>query len=116
MALAEIHPETVSDMYLLHTHTYTHTHTFRVYIYIYYININIDIDIDIDRQIVSIFLVFQAVDSINQARFATAFAAFQLLLPGRGALNTNHTQRERERSQYSLQTRVKDTQRHTKWT
>ena len=51
----------------------------------------IDIDIDIDRQIVSIFLVFQAVDSINQARFATAFAAFQLLLPGRGALNTNQS-------------------------
>ena len=82
MALAEIHPETVSDMYRLHTHT--HTHSACIYILI-------DIDIDIDRQIVSIFLVFQAVDSINQARFATAFAAFQLLLPGRGALNTNQS-------------------------
>ena len=82
MALAEIHPERVSDMYRLHTHT--HTHSACIYILI-------DIDIDIDRQIVSIFLVFQAVDSINQARFAMAFAAFQLLLPGRGALNTNQS-------------------------
>ena len=60
--------------------THTHTHTDSCVNMHYYKHMCADVS-----------RVFQAVDSINQARFATAFADFQLLLPGRGGLNSIHS-------------------------